>query len=155
MVQADWLWLCPPINWPLLHSATLSGNIKLDATNIYGGVYSADLKIETNVPNQEHLGKPVELTVEGEAAWLPKLKLISARRWLPMISLNPLANYKESQIANDDQPVRNFMDANGRWYTRAFAAGVGIGWWLVRPEWRWADISELYSPWAWQTRCSN
>ncbi|MGL5112181.1 MAG: hypothetical protein ACRC6O_06030, partial [Flavobacterium sp.] len=45
----------------------LSAQINIDARNVFAGQYDATLKLRTNVPNQELLGKPISLTVNGTA----------------------------------------------------------------------------------------
>jgi hypothetical protein len=57
--------IVPAKTYMVAPGTTLTGEIKIDATNIYGGQYNESLTIQTNVPGSEHLEKPIELTVTG------------------------------------------------------------------------------------------
>jgi hypothetical protein len=130
---------------------TLAGAINLDARNVYGGVYNEILKINTNVPSKQNLQKPVELTVLGEA----------------MLSTPAVVDFEEKIVAFDffGTPNTNYLPAN---ITNTGTAPMTIDWMQMADatqnlsiqlytlvdgwfgaEWKWVDIAELYSPWAW------
>ena len=46
---------------------TLEGKITFDANNMLGGIYNKDLRMVTNVPGKELVGKNTELAVNGDA----------------------------------------------------------------------------------------
>lgn len=48
---------------------TLNGNINFNSYNVYGGNYTADLKIKSNAPNEELKLKPIQLTVNALAVY--------------------------------------------------------------------------------------
>lgn len=133
--------------------ATLAGEIKINAQNIYGGVYNNTLKIKTNVPNSPLLEKPVQLTVLGDAvvdaptSFDFGTKMITFDQWG-----TPNANYEEIHFGNTGAAhleISWIQMADGMQGLSLQVWALVDGW--FGPEWRWADISELYSPWAWQT----
>ncbi|MFZ2905462.1 MAG: S8 family serine peptidase [Cyclobacteriaceae bacterium] len=144
--------ITPAKKYVVAPGSTLSGDIVLDATNIYGGQYNASLKINNNVPNSEFLEKPVELTVTGDGVLAVAesvdfgSKMVQAEGW----------SYKSYYV---DMPMANTgsapIDITWAQMTDGMQ-GLSLQIWALvdgwfGPEWRWADISELYSPWAWPT----
>ena len=143
----------PAYKHVVVANSTLAGAIKINAQNIYGGVYNKSLKIKTNVPGSESLEKPVQLTVLGDAvADVDNSvdfgdKMITYDQWG-----SPNANYKDVRFANTGAaPMQiNWMQmADG-------TQGLGLQVWALvdgwfGPEWQWANIGDLYSPWAWTT----
>ncbi len=139
--------------------SVVTGEIKLDARNIYGGVYNDMLSIQTNVPGSENLDKPVELTVTGDAIY--SLQDIDSVDFGTMIVKldewgNPQAQGMPIQIANTGAAALDIT-----WMARKTE--------LVWPEiaqstlqvyvecppndpwcWGgWTDIENIFSPWAW------
>ncbi len=139
--------LTPSNKYTVAPGNTLTGDIILDARNIYGGIYNESLKIQTNVPGNENLEKPVELTVNGEGVITAEAQVDFADEMLG--SWTP--QYAEVNIKNvGSAPV----DISWAQMTDA-TKGLSLEIWAVingwfGPEERYADISELYSPWAWE-----
>lgn len=125
--------------------ATLAGEIKLDARNVYGGVYTDALTINTNVPNQEILSKPVELTVVGEA--IPEIpEAISFEGRMIMQEFGSPKQYTiDFEIGNTGSAPYEIS-----WIEMADGMqGLTLqleqdGFWGKM----WTNISEIYSPWA-------
>jgi hypothetical protein len=144
--------ISPAKKYVVAPGSTLTGDIVLDATNIYGGQYNGALKIHSNVPNSELLEKPVELTVTGDAV----MEAVASHDFgQKMVILNgwSYASYTtDMTIGNSGAAPLEIS-----WIQMADASqGLSLQIWALvdgwfGPEWRWADISELYSPWAWQT----
>lgn len=82
----------PSRRYTVAPGSTLSGTITLDATNIYGGVYSQALKIHSNAPNNELLEKPVELTVTGDANLVMADSVKFGNKQVAFESVNPVTN---------------------------------------------------------------
>jgi len=142
----------PAKKYVIAPGASLAGEIKLDAMNIYGGQYNESLNIETNVPGSEHLAKPVELTVTGEAVVDVVEAVDFGSKMVAFEYGSPLANYVDMNIGNSGSAPFDITWAQMTDGTQGLSLQI---WTLVDgwfgPELRWADISELYSPWAWIT----
>lgn len=132
--------------------STLSGDIVLDATNIYGGQYNASLKIFNNVPNSELLEKPVELTVTGDGVLTVAEAVDFGSKMVIVDGWSYKSYYTDLNMSNDGSAPIEIT-----WAQMADGMqGLSLQIWTLvdgwfGPEWRWADISELYSPWAWET----
>jgi subtilisin family serine protease len=133
-------------------NSTLTGQINLDARNVFGGVYNEMLKIKTNVPGNENLEKPIELTVIGEAVFTaPGIidlgnKMITFEFGAPTIKTMDL-KFTNEGAAPYDISWAQMADASQGLSLQIYTQVDG---WFG-PEWRWADISEIYSPWALKT----
>lgn len=133
-------------------NTTLAGQINLDARNVFGGVYNQTLKIQTNVPGKENLEKPVELTVTGDAVFTAETMVDFGTKMVELEWGMPKSNYMDLTFKNEGaapyditwaQMADGYMGLSLQIYT------LTDGW--FGPEWRWADISELYSPWVFPT----
>lgn len=142
--------LMPVEKYVVKPGETLNGFINLDATNIYGGTYEGSLKFNSNVPGMESFTKPVSLTVEGIGvySYADTVKLGST-----MVALDPFGMpksiSKEGTISNTGSAPFEITYAQMTDGTQGLTMQIWAfvdGW--FGPEWRWADISELYSPWA-------
>jgi subtilisin family serine protease len=141
----------PAKKYIIASGATLSGEIKLDAGNIYGGQYNASLIIRNNAPNTELLEKPIELTVTGDAE----------------ISIANEVDFGSKMAVVDDWGTANayYIDLkignvgagpfDLTWAQMADGSqGLSVQVWAYVQDfmgnlsWRWADIGELYSPWS-------
>jgi hypothetical protein len=142
-----------PVNtYTVNPGATLSGNIILDATNVYGGQYNASLKIHNNVPNMELLEKPVELTVTGDALMEVPESVEFGRKMIMVDGWSNVSYYKDVNLSNTGSAPATITWAQMTDGMQGLSLQVWAlvdGW--FGPEWRWADVSELYSPWAWPT----
>jgi subtilisin family serine protease len=142
----------PAENYVIAPGATLTGEIKIDAQNIYGGQYNENLVIQTNVPGSENLVKPVELTVTGEAVLTTLEEVDFGRKMIQFDGWSPMTHYVDMNISNTGSAPLEITWAQMAEGTQGLSLQVWAlvdGW--FGPEWRWADISELYSPWAWIT----
>ena len=144
--------IVPAKTYVVAPGATLTGEIKIDASNIYGGQYNEMLKIQTNVPGSEHLEKPIELTVTGEAVLNVPEVVDFGSKMIAFEFGSPVYNYMDINISNDGSAS---LDITWAQMTDGMQ-GLSLQIWALvdgwfGPEWRWADISELYSPWAWTT----
>lgn len=132
---------------------TLVGDIKLDATNIYGGSYNGDLKIVTNVPNQEQLRKPVELTVTGDAVFTALTEVDFGTKMVLLDQFGmPEATHVADEVSNGGSApleITWIQMADGTQGLSFQVYMLADGW--FGPEWRWVDIAEAFSPWAWST----
>jgi subtilisin family serine protease len=134
-------------------NSTLSGAIKINAQHIYGGVYNKVLKIQTNVPGSELLEKPVQLTVLGDAVVDAPSSVDFGDKMIIYDQYgSPVINYADVKIANTGAAP---LQVNWAQMTDG-TLGLSLQIWALvdgwfGPEWRWADISELYSPWAFTT----
>ncbi len=134
-------------------NSTLAGQINIDARNVYGGVYNEVLKIQTNVPGSKNLEKPVELTVTGDAVFAASAdtvdfgnKVITFEFGSPTTKTVDLKFTNEGAAAYD---ITWAQMADGMQGLSMQVYALVDGW--FGPEWQWADISNLYSPWAWST----
>ncbi|HEY3405903.1 MAG TPA: S8 family serine peptidase [Ohtaekwangia sp.] len=131
---------------------TLEGNITLDATNMYGGHYTGVLKIENNVPNQEHLEKPVELTVTGDAVIDVVSEVDFGKKIIEMEFGSPKLHTLDLTIGNEGSAPLEITWAQMTDGMQGLSMQIWAyvdGW--FGKEWRWADIAELYSPWSMET----
>lgn len=90
----------PSRRYTVTPGSTLSGTITLDATNIYGGVYTQALKIHSNAPNNELLKKPVELTVTGDANLVLADSVNFGSKQVAFESINPVTNFMDVVFEN-------------------------------------------------------
>jgi subtilisin family serine protease len=133
-------------------NSTLTGQLNLDARNVFGGVYNQALKLQTNVPGKENLEKPVELTVTGDAVFTAEsmvdfgIKMVTYEYGMPKSNYMDLT-FKNEGAAPYDITWAQMVDGTMGLSLEIYA--LVDGW--FGPEWRWADISELYSLWAFQT----
>lgn len=142
-----------PVNqYTVSPSSSLHGSIVLDASNLYGGQYNTSLKIQNNTPNNELLLKPVELTVTGEAILEMPEVIDFENKMIVIDGWSYTSYYKDVNITNTGS-----APATMTWAQMTDGMqGLGLQVWALvdgwfGPEWRWADIAELYSPWVWQT----
>jgi hypothetical protein len=141
--------IVPAKKYMIEPGTSLAAEVKIDAANIYGGVYSETLKIQTNVPGSEQLEKPVELTVTGDAQFTAAPEVDFGSKMIVYEMGSPVSHHTDLTISNEGAAP---LDIN--WIQMADGAqGLNLqifalvnGW--FGPEWRWADIAELYSPWA-------
>lgn len=82
----------PAKRYTVAPGSTLTGTITLDATNIYGGLYTQSLKIHSNAPNNELLEKPIELTVTGDANLVLADSVKFGSKQVAFESVNPVTN---------------------------------------------------------------
>jgi hypothetical protein len=144
--------IVPANKYVIAPGESLDGNIILDAANIYGGTYSSALKLATNVPNQESLQKPVELTVTGNAVFGAPTAFDFGTKMIAFDEGMPVSHTKDMFITNGGSASLEIS-----WISMGTGSqGLSLQVWALvdgwfGPEWKWADISELYSPWAWST----
>ncbi|MGC4021787.1 MAG: S8 family serine peptidase [Cyclobacteriaceae bacterium] len=134
-------------------NSTLNGVIKINAQNIYGGVYSKSLKIKTNVPGSESLEKPVQLTVLGNAILDAADSVDFGNQMITYDQYgNPNTSYKDVHFSNTGSaPLQiSWMQMSDGTQGLSLQVWALVDGWFG-PEWQWADISGLYSPWAWTT----
>lgn len=142
----------PAKKYSIAPGETLNGQINIDAKNIYGGQYNESLTIRTNVPGSEQLQKPVELTVTGEAQFGFDETVDFGEKLVAMEFGSPKMNYIDKVITNEGSAALEIT-----WAQMTGAnAGLSLQIWAYvdgwfGKEWRWADIGELYSPWAFET----
>ncbi|MEQ8629397.1 S8 family serine peptidase [Ekhidna sp.] len=144
--------LTPTNTYELAPGSTMNAEIHLDAQNIYGGTYNESLMIETNVPSSESLEKPVDLTVTGEAVLVTDETVDFGEKVLAFEWGSPVQNYVDINISNDGSAPLDITWINMLDGTQGFSLQIYTwvdGW--FGPELRWADITELYSPWAFET----
>ncbi len=137
----------PTKRYTITPGSALAGNINLDATNIYGGQYNQSLKIQTNVPNQEQLEKPIELTVTGEATLSTPDSVKFGRKLIGTDGWSPLTYTEEFELKNEGAATLEISYG-------AMADGSNLGLMLLVDGWfapEWTLISNIWSPWAWET----
>ena len=142
----------PATKYSIAPGATLAGQIHIDAKHIYGGQYNESLTIRTNVPGSELLQKPVELTVTGEAQFGFDETVDFGEKMVAFEFGSPKINYIDKVITNEGSAPLEITWAQMTDATQGLSLQIWAyvdGW--FGKEWRWADISELYSPWAWET----
>ncbi len=133
-------------------NTTLTGQINFDARNLYGGVYNEMLKIQTNVPGSENLEKPVELTVIGDAIFTAPDTVDLGNKMITFEFGSPTTKTMELKFMNEGAAPYEITWAQMADATQGLSLQIYTqvdGW--FGPEWRWADISEIYSPWAMST----
>lgn len=128
--------------------ATLNGEIKIDATNLYGGQYNKVLKIQTNVPNNELLEKPIELTVTGEASFAAVDLVDFGRKMITFEYGSPAVNYVDLDFGNEGSAPLEISWAQMADGTQGLSLMLLVDGWFG-PE--WTPIENIYSPWAWET----
>lgn len=144
--------IIPANKYVIAPGTTLAADIKIDAANIYGGQYNESLKLQTNVPGSENLEKPVELTVTGEAVVEVDESVDFGSKMIEFEFGSPVSHYVDVKIGNTGSAAYDITWAQMADGTQGLSLQIWAlvdGW--FGPEWRWADISELYSPWAWVT----
>jgi subtilisin family serine protease len=135
--------IVPSRRYTIAPGSTLSGNISLDATNIYGGVYSQALKIHSNAPNSELLEKPVELTVTGEANILMADTVNFGSKLVGFESIYPISNTIDVVIENDgaapfDISYASMADGTGPLNLMMLVNGFwGPEWTRINEIWFW------------------
>lgn len=137
--------IVPTRRYTIAPGSTLSGNISLDATNVYGGVYSQALQFHSNAPNNELLEKPVELTVTGEASILMADTVEFGSKLVAFESIYPVSNTMDVLIENDgaapfDITSASLVDGTGPLNLMVLVNG------FWGPE--WTKINEI---WSWPT----
>jgi subtilisin family serine protease len=142
----------PAKKYSIAPGTTLSGQIHIDAKHIFGGQYNESLTIRTNVPGSEQMQKPVELTVTGEAQFGLEEAVDFGEKLVAIEFGSPKNYYIDKVITNGGSaPLEitwaQMTNANAALSLQIWAYVDG---WFGK-EWRWADISELYSPWAFET----
>lgn len=141
--------LVPSKKYVIAPGETLTGEIRIDAENIFGGQYNEVLKIQTNVPGSENLEKPVELTVTGEAVVAVAEQVDFGRKMVAFEFGNPVNNYADLNITNEGGAPLEISWAQMTDGTQGLSMQIWAlmdGW--FGPEWRWADIAEIFSPWS-------
>jgi len=130
-------------------NTTLTGAINLDARNVYGGVYTEVLKIQTNVPGSENLEKPVELTVTGDAEFTMADSVKFGTRMIVLEEWgSPKANTLDVQFQNEGAAPYEITWAQMADGMQGLSLLLEVdGFWGKE----WTDISNIYSPWAWET----
>jgi subtilisin family serine protease len=137
--------IVPARRYTIAPGSTLSGNITLDATNIYGGIYNQPLRIHSNAPNTELLEKPVELTVTGDANLLMADSVSFESKLVAFESIYPVTYSKDVMIENDGAAAFDISYASLADGTGPLNLMVMVnGFW--GPE--WTRINEI---WAWPT----
>lgn len=128
-------------------ASTLVGEINIDAQNIYGGVYTTPLTIQTNVPGKEKLEKPVEITVTGEATIITPESVDFGKKMIAFEWGSPVMNTIDLFLENTGSAPLEIT-----WGEMADGSSLSLmmlvdGWW--GPE--WTPIYNIWSPWAWET----
>jgi hypothetical protein len=142
----------PAKKYSIAPGTTLNGQIHIDAKHIFGGQYNESLTIRTNVPGSEQLQKPVELTVSGTAQFGFEETVSFGEKLVATELGSPKNYYIDKVITNEGSAAleitwAQMTNANAALSLQIWAYVDG---WFGK-EWRWADISELYSPWAFET----
>jgi hypothetical protein len=131
-------------------NTTLNGTLNFDARFVYGGVYDHNFKIQTNVPNKENLVKPLRLTVTGTAQLVATPNPVDFGSNVitqdqfgnPTVKAVPI-NFSNTGAAKYDITWAQMADGSQGFGLQLLTQG------FFGPE--WTDISNIYSPWAWQT----
>jgi hypothetical protein len=116
---------------------------------VYCGVYSESFKSQTNVPGYEDLEKNVELTVTGDAEFTATDTVDFGTRMIVLEEWgSPVANTIDitfenhgvapyeitwAQMVDGMQGLSLLLEVDGFWGKE------------------WSDISNIYSPWSWET----
>lgn len=139
--------IVPTKRYTIAPGSTLVGDIRVDATNIYGGQYNQSLKIQTNVPNQESLEKPVELTVTGDATLVTPDSIKFGKKLVAFDGWSPTMYTVDLELENDGAAPLEITYG-------AMADGSALGLMMLADGWfgpEWTLISNIWSPWAWET----
>lgn len=142
--------IVPANTYVVAPAATLAGNIVLDATQVYGGVYTGALKLDNNAPNQEHLEKPVTITVTGDAVFEAVAEVTFETTVVVFEYGMPVSHTQPATISNHGSAPLTIDWIGMADGTQGLSLQLYIltdGW--FGPEWRWVDIAEAYSPWVW------
>jgi hypothetical protein len=127
---------------------TLNAQIDIDTRNIYAGQYNGTLKLRTNVPNQEWLEKPINLTVTGAPIITSNVTEINYGE----IMVNPAASYTQEFLVQntgaEKLQISNIaIESGSAEYTiETYALFPG---WDGGDYWSWANINDLggvYAP---------
>jgi subtilisin family serine protease len=140
----------PVQHFTLNPGESVSGNIVLDAREVFAGVHTGDLQIISNVPGKEFLPKPVELTVNGSV----NLEMPDT-----LAFGNKVAYYEEYQahryttemlfVNRGDTPIEitNISMSDESQPLALMLWVEGTGWF---PGY-WDFVYNIFSPWAGQT----
>ena len=145
--------LVPTKQLSVAAGTTLAGNINFDAQNVFGGTYTANLNITTNVPGSEWLQKPVELTVLGEGV----LDVITShdfgtkvavQEWNDYLWMNDWKKFSQEIVITNtgsaSLDITNMAMTDG---TTPLSTEVGVyvecaPWdWFCTPGWSYTDVS--------------
>lgn len=127
---------------------TVTGSIKLDARNVYGGAYSEMLHIQSNAPGNELLAKPVELTVAGHGEFTAPDTVKFGQQMIMTEFGSPKVYTADIELANEGTAPYTITWAalsNGMQNLNLMLEVDGF----FGKEWTY--ISNIYSPWAWET----
>jgi subtilisin family serine protease len=139
--------IVPSRRYTIAPGASLTGDIVLDATNIYGGVYNKPMKFFTNVPNQEILEKPVELTVTGDPMFVMADTVDFGAKLVSFGSLEPTINTVDVVIENKgaaafDITYASMADGTGPLHMMIEVPGFwGPEWTRIDNIWFWPTFT--------------
>ncbi|MGL2988423.1 S8 family serine peptidase [Flavobacterium sp. RSSA_27] len=122
----------------------LAAQIDIDATSLNAGYYEGNLKIRTNVPNQELLEKPVSLMVNGAAVIAASVSEIDYGK----IMVNPeVSHTKEFELSNNGSdtlyPSAMTIQSGSFDYTIEVYQYTP-GWGPFPGSWSWTNIDYLW-----------
>lgn len=140
--------IVPAEKYTITPGSSLTGNIKLDATNLYGGTYHSNLTIETNVPGKETLLKPAELVVEGVPVFSAAERVDFETRMAISESGSPVTYTIPVDITNTGNAALDISWIAMQDGTQGMSFQVYMlvdGW--FGPEWMWVDVKEAYAEW--------
>ncbi|WP_430812416.1 MULTISPECIES: S8 family serine peptidase [unclassified Carboxylicivirga] len=123
-------------------------NIAMDASYLNDGVYSGDVKLITNVPDQPTAHIPVNLTVSGEPAMAAPQEVVFGEvmayealddwGWL-----SPKSYYQEFEVLNTGRANLNFSSL-----TLTDNTELTVEWYInMRGMWMWVNVPPSFSPW--------
>jgi len=134
--------LTPEKQHTVAAGSSLTGNIVFNSNNVYGGVYNANLKIKSNVPNMELQNKPVQLTVNGAPVYVAPDSIKFGK---VMIS-NPTTTSISFEIKNTGSSplvitnMKKLVGSSQRMtflaWVYAYSALPPAGW-----SWQWTDAT--------------
>ncbi|MEO7988721.1 MAG: S8 family serine peptidase [Chryseolinea sp.] len=138
----------PAKKFSIVPNTTLTGAINIDARNVYGGLYNEVLKIQTNAPGNENLEKPVELTVTGDAEFTATDSVKFGTRMIVLEWDFPKPNTVDLTFRNEGAAPYEITWAQMTDGTQGLSMLLEVDGMFGK---EWWDISNIYSPWSWET----
>ncbi len=136
--------ITPADKYTIASGSTLNAQINVDANNVYAGVYNNVLKISTNVPGNENLEKPVNLTVNGEPEIAASVSEINFGNIMATEAgtLSYMQEFSVKNIGVAQLPLYGMATDSGspEFLIEMYVYDSWFG------SWYWSDISWI---WAW------
>ncbi|WP_066219178.1 S8 family serine peptidase [Formosa haliotis] len=129
---------------------SFTGHINIDAGSVYAGTYNGNLKLRTNVPNQDTLDKPINLTVIGDAEISPSVDAIAFGSIMAYTTENGPKSYMRSfditntGVATLDLTAVTIQDTPEDYVLEMYVYDDWFGSWVwtnVNFVWNWPSLA--------------